>query len=51
MLFRSLLAWHRQIREVGQTFLVHGEPEVMNSFARSLGTACSQPALHQSFAL
>jgi metallo-beta-lactamase family protein len=47
----ELLAWHRQIRDVGQTFLVHGEAEVMNSFAKSLGAPCLQPALHQSYSL
>ena len=47
----DLLAWHRGIRDVRQTFLVHGEAEVMDSFAKVLGSPSVQPALHESYSL
>ena len=47
----ELLAWHAQSR-APQTFLVHGEDEIMRSFAQRLqGTRVEMPDLHQEFAL
>lgn len=45
----ELLAWHRAIRPP-RTFLVHGEPEVMQSFAGLLaGTRVEMPEFGQEF--
>jgi metallo-beta-lactamase family protein len=47
----ELRAWHRQTG-ANLTFLVHGEPEAMNSFAAGLGsTRVEMPRLHQEFEL
>jgi metallo-beta-lactamase family protein len=47
----ELLQWHRQTA-AARTFLVHGEPDVMRSFAAHLqGTEVQMPALHQQFTL
>ncbi len=51
----ELLAWHRQLGGVEHTFLVHGEPEVMAKFAKSLeaeehaGEHLHMPELGESF--
>ena len=48
----ELLAWHRQAGSPGRTFLVHGDEEAMQAFARQLhGTRVEMPELHQSFGL
>lgn len=47
----ELLRWHEATR-APHTFLVHGEPEVMQSLgARLPGTAVEMPLLHQQYAL
>jgi metallo-beta-lactamase family protein len=47
----ELLAWHRHTT-ASRTFLVHGEPDVMRSFASCLqDTVVEMPVLHQEFAL
>ncbi|MFZ1625545.1 MAG: MBL fold metallo-hydrolase [Gammaproteobacteria bacterium] len=47
----ELLAWHAHTG-AKRTFLVHGEPDTMQSFAGQLmNTAVEMPAHHQSFAL
>jgi len=47
----ELLQWHRQTL-AGRTFLVHGEAEVMRSFAAHLrGTEVQMPKLHEGFPL
>jgi metallo-beta-lactamase family protein len=46
----ELLAWHKQISNAENTFLVHGEEEVMRQFANLLsGTKVVIPALHELF--
>ncbi|MGD8570682.1 MAG: MBL fold metallo-hydrolase [Gammaproteobacteria bacterium] len=48
----ELLAWHHQIGTPDRTFLVHGEEEVMATFAGKLqNTAVEMPKLGQSFTL
>jgi metallo-beta-lactamase family protein len=48
----ELLAWHRQTGEPTQTFLVHGEPAAMSTFAKLLSrTRVLMPQPHQSFEL
>lgn len=47
----ELLRWHGATR-AARTFLVHGEPETMQSLsARLPGTAVEMPLLHQQYAL
>lgn len=47
----ELLAWHRHTTAF-RTFLVHGEPDVMQSFAGRLhDTVVEMPLLHQQFTL
>jgi len=47
----ELLSWHREAG-AKRTFLVHGEPETMNSFTSGLGsTRVEMPQLHQEFVL
>ena len=47
----ELLAWHRHTT-ASRTFLVHGEPDVMRSFAGRLhDTVVEMPRLHQEFTL
>lgn len=47
----ELLAWHAQTK-AKRVFLVHGEPDNMQTFAgRLTGTAVEMPAPHQSFTL
>jgi metallo-beta-lactamase family protein len=48
----ELLAWHRRVGNPARTFLVHGEEEAMQSFARQLhDTEVIMPKLNQSFPL
>jgi metallo-beta-lactamase family protein len=48
----ELLAWHAAIKGVQTTFLVHGEGETMQVFARKLPPGRIEiPALHQQFEL
>jgi len=48
----ELLAWHAKIDNPKTTFLVHGEKEVMQTFAKCLkGTDVKIPVLHDSFEL
>ena len=48
----ELLAWHRRIGSPERTFLVHGEEEAMQSFAKQLrDTQVIMPELHQEFSL
>jgi len=48
----ELLAWHRQTGAPKQTFLVHGEPAAMSTFAKLLSrTRVLMPQPHQSFEL
>lgn len=48
----ELLAWHRQTGNPERTFLVHGDKEIMGSFAAKLsGTQVEMPSLHQEFSL
>lgn len=48
----ELLAWQRQVGNPGRTFLVHGEEEAMQSFARRLtDTEVIMPELHDVFDL
>jgi metallo-beta-lactamase family protein len=48
----ELLAWHGQTGGPERTFLVHGEQDTMESFARLLqGTRVEMPALHQEYEL
>ncbi|MDA8329083.1 MAG: MBL fold metallo-hydrolase [Betaproteobacteria bacterium] len=48
----ELLAWHKQINHPTRTFLVHGEEDVMQSFAQQLhGTEAIMPKLHEVFSL
>jgi metallo-beta-lactamase family protein len=48
----ELLAWHQQIGTPECTFLVHGEEEVMSTFAGKLqNTVVEMPKLGQSFTL
>ena len=48
----ELLAWHQHTGNPKTTFLVHGEKEAMQAFARQLqNTKIEIPALHQSFTL
>jgi len=48
----ELLAWHQKIGKPERTFLVHGDKEVMESFAEKLsGTQVEMPRLHQEFIL
>jgi metallo-beta-lactamase family protein len=48
----ELLAWHRKIGNPERTFLVHGDKEVMESFAALLsGTQIEMPSLHEEFIL
>ena len=48
----ELLAWHRQTGAPARTFLVHGEYEAMQTFARLLkNTTVEIPAVHQAYEL
>ena len=48
----ELLAWHEQTGNPKTTFLVHGEPDSMYSFAKKLrNTRVEMPMLHQSYDL
>ena len=48
----ELLAWHRQVGKPARTFLVHGEEEAMQSFAKHLhDTEVIMPELHKAFDL
>ncbi|WP_455200042.1 MBL fold metallo-hydrolase RNA specificity domain-containing protein [Kaarinaea lacus] len=48
----ELLAWHQQTGNPRTTFLVHGEEDSMNSFAKLLkNTHVEMPELHQAFTL
>jgi metallo-beta-lactamase family protein len=48
----ELLAWHAQTGSPKQTFLVHGEEQSMQVFAKKLGsTQVHMPALHQTYEL
>ncbi len=48
----ELLAWHAETNNPQTTFLVHGEADVMHTFAKKLkGTHVEIPALHQSYTL
>jgi metallo-beta-lactamase family protein len=48
----ELLEWHNRIGGVERTFLVHGDEEVMASFAKKLAPAqIEMPAQEQSFSL
>ncbi len=48
----ELLDWHRHTGHPETTFLVHGEEDSMNSFAKKLkGARVEMPGLHQSYAL
>ena len=48
----ELLAWHQRIGSPERTFLVHGEEEAMQSFAKQLrSTQVILPELHQEFSL
>jgi metallo-beta-lactamase family protein len=48
----ELLAWHAKTGKPKTTFLVHGERETMQVFARKLeGTKVEMPTLHQRFEL
>ena len=48
----ELLAWHRQTRNPGTTFLVHGEKDSMSAFGQLLhNTRVVMPELHQVFDL
>lgn len=48
----ELLDWHRHTGGPETTFLVHGEEDSMNSFAKKLkDTRVEMPGLHQSYAL
>jgi metallo-beta-lactamase family protein len=48
---RELLAWHRRINGVRETFLVHAEESVMEAFASHLGAPVVMPRLHEVFDL
>jgi len=48
----ELLAWHRQTGKPKTTFLVHGDREAMQHFAKHLtNTQVEMPALHQAYNL
>ncbi len=48
----ELLAWHRHTDHPGITYLVHGDEEAMQHFARRLkGNTVEMPSLHQTFTL
>jgi len=48
----ELLAWHRQTGKPEITFLVHGEPEKKESFAKALKhTRVEMPKLHQKYVI
>jgi metallo-beta-lactamase family protein len=48
----ELLAWHQHTGKPKKTFLVHGEEESMQTFAKQLkNTQVEMPALHQSYEL
>jgi metallo-beta-lactamase family protein len=48
----ELLAWHRHTGNPATTYLVHGEPNSMTTFAGLLtGTRAEMPQLHQSYDL
>jgi len=48
----ELLAWHRRTGGPERTFLVHGEEDTMQTFARLLeGTRVEMPGLHQGYDL
>ncbi len=48
----ELLAWHHEVGRQARTFLVHGEEEVMEAFAQTLGdTEVIIPRLHEEFIL
>jgi metallo-beta-lactamase family protein len=48
----ELLAWHRHTGNPETTFLVHGEPDSMSTFAGLLkNTRVEMPRLHQSYKL
>ncbi|HKJ62960.1 MAG TPA: MBL fold metallo-hydrolase, partial [Hyphomicrobiales bacterium] len=49
---RELLAWHRQTGEPSVTFLVHGDPDSMQSFGACLkNTRVEMPMLNQRYEL
>lgn len=48
----ELLSWHKKTGDPKTTFLVHGEEESMQAFAKKLNnTQVEMPVLHQSFQL
>ena len=48
----ELLSWYRRIGQPDTTYLVHGEPESMSSFAAHLkGSRVVMPELHQGYPL
>lgn len=48
----ELLSWHQQTGNPKTTFLVHGEEESMQTFAKKLeGTQIEMPSLHQVYEL
>lgn len=48
----ELLAWHKHTGDPKKTFLVHGEEESMNAFAKKLkNTQVEMPFLHQTYEL
>jgi len=48
----ELLSWHKNTGQPKTTFLVHGEEDSMQAFARKLtNTTVEMPALHQGFEL
>ena len=48
----GLLSWHQHTGQPKTTFLVHGEKETMQEFAKKLqNTRVKMPRLHQSFVL
>jgi len=48
----ELLAWHKQIDGAERTFLVHGEEDAMERFAKLLpGTTVEMPAFGESHSL
>jgi metallo-beta-lactamase family protein len=48
----ELLQWHAAAGDPQRTFLVHGDPDAMETFAAKLtSTHIEMPALHQSYEL
>jgi metallo-beta-lactamase family protein len=48
---RELLAWHGRIKGVQETFVVHAEESVMQTFASKLEGRALMPRFHESFDL